>query len=535
MGNEGHELSPEKDERLQPAYILAPASYSDYEEQEGLSLADLLLLLWEKRTVIVVATIGFCLLALVATALMPKTYRATATLILTPPTFSTDLKPAPLNTETYSALVESSFIKEKVKEALVKKGISSPDKPLTGMRVEIYPSRDRVHYRPLIDLVVQANSPERAQKIADTWADVAVRETQGLATKNQAGTLAFIQNEYPSTKKRLSDLEAVLKETQDEFDRKILKRENSWDRKIADFEARWNLDSQRKRLDSLQSELTGDKQSTSVVIDSGSETGAVRKGLVAQIHDVQLNIRRTQETIKSLKQQLRSVPQFVVITKSLPDDLLLQKLGTEASTGAARRLEQLKLQSQELNPVHQRMLQRLVDAQVSYESLVPHEKNLQIHIDSLSKQIDDLNRIILEKELALAEMRRQKTADLNQLKRQRGTKVAELQRQVDSAGAMFKELSEKYEAARLAKAEEDTDIKVGVYAGKPDHPVNPGTMLVLVLAGGTGFILSTLAVILIEFTRSAAEKGSGKPSQRLPQVRGVLGSAESEPGYRKQA
>ncbi len=63
------------------------------------------------------------------------------------------------------------------------------------------------------------------------------------------------------------------------------------------------------------------------------------------------------------------------------------------------------------------------------------------------------------------------------VERERDFYVDGLTRERDAAQATYETLAEKYESARLAKVEEEPDVKIGALAVAPQRPIRPRTML----------------------------------------------------------
>ncbi|MGH9341366.1 MAG: Wzz/FepE/Etk N-terminal domain-containing protein [Acidobacteriota bacterium] len=368
----------------QPTYVLAPAYYPGYEDQDTVNLADYIHVLWRRRYLIVAGTLACALAAFVVSSLMTRVYEAKATLILMPPKFSTELKPAPLSVETYQSILESGYIASRLRTELIEKGIIGADEGIGSLETQIYPGKEKDQpYIPLIDLIVEAGDPEKAAAVANSWAETFINESGGLATKGQQGTLQFIRAEYPESKGRLAVAETKLKGTENSFQEKIRITENLWNSRLADFQAKWNIEALKKQLEAIQRELT-----ESV-------------GLLTTLHKIELEIKHTGDTLAELKKEIQAHPQFLILAKSISDDALWDKVGKDFSAETAEQLEALKLRTQELNPIYQSLAQRLADTQVAYDALVPQREALQRMIVERQEEAQELHQLILGKELEL--------------------------------------------------------------------------------------------------------------------------------------
>src|SRR3972149_12294317 len=68
-------------------------------------------------------TAAFLLLA------VGKTYEASATLVIVPPRFSSELKPATLTVQSYQEILQSDAVIVEAKKRLVERGLFAPGRP----------------------------------------------------------------------------------------------------------------------------------------------------------------------------------------------------------------------------------------------------------------------------------------------------------------------------------------------------------------------------------------------------------------------
>ncbi len=489
-----------EDRMIQPAYVLAPGYYPDWEPEAQVSLADYVKVLWRKRLLIIGGTLGLALAAFLVSLLLPKKYEASASLLVQPPVFATELRAEPFSVETYQEIINSDFVKREIERRLVEKGDLKADEGLGTLSTQVFTSKLREGgYTPVIRLIVRAESPDKAQAVANAWADASVEETSGLASKGKKGALEFIRKEYPSSKERLSGIEEQLKNTQDQYDRRLRDLQDRWDSRITSFKAQWNLDVMSRETDALEKRLTEN---------------------VVALNDLQLQIKEVKDSLDQLKAQIKTQPQFITISKAISDDALWERIGRDPSGGISKELEGIKLHSEALNPVYQTLLQRLVDTQVQYETLGPQEQHLEDQIAAQRKDIKAQNELLLTKQMELTRLTRNRDTELTLLKREQAFKSGQLQREVENSQTSFKTLAEKWEVAKLAQAEEDQDVKVGARAVAPRRAVSPRPLLNAAIALVVGLMLSIVLAFVVEFvqTGSLNEQASKERSSAFSPV-----------------
>lgn len=139
---------------------------------------DLAGLLWRRKGLILSVTGGAVLLAFLVTLGMPETYRATATVLIAPPGYRSEIAPEPVTAETYKEIATTPAV---VIGALEHAGLTGPSRPASWspeiaarrMRVETYEERglyNSVVVSPLLGLSVTDRDPERARAVANGWA-----------------------------------------------------------------------------------------------------------------------------------------------------------------------------------------------------------------------------------------------------------------------------------------------------------------------------------------------------------------------------
>ena len=72
--------------------------------------------------------------------------------------------------------------------------------------------------------------------------------------------------------------------------------------------------------------------------------------LTSQLSDTQLETHSVGDRLKELKKVIKEHPQFIVVSKAISDDALLEKIGSDYEV--AKQLEGVKLKTEKLNSVH---------------------------------------------------------------------------------------------------------------------------------------------------------------------------------------
>jgi len=506
---------PEEGRFQQPPYVPIPAYYLEGEPGDQINLADYVRVLWRRKFLILLGTLLCGLVALVLNLRETDVYQAKATLILQPPQFSTELKPAPLSIETLQVMLESDFIVRQLRTQLFEKNVQ-PNSSLEGVKGML---SVEIHAAPLIDLVVEADSPEKAEVVANTWAEIFVDESAGLAWRGKQGTLDFIESQYPVVKDSLADLELELKEQQDHYDRALLTLETSWSSRIVDF----STDTER-----LQTEHEKETERLRLGFINRWKPDLLKAELAIQewnlvdfeeeLLETKFAVKTQKDTLTQIKKAMQFQPQYLVLSKAITDEALWDKIGSPQA-GLPEELKQIKLRSELLNPIYQDLLERRTTTQIEYDTLVPKSGHLESELKRIREAIDELQSLITEKEIELFALLKNREWELNNLlakgqaqleilrkeyngeiallEREKDFNVDGLTREKDAARVTYESLAEKYESARLAKVEEEPDVKIGALAVAPGRPMARRTRLITLIALVAGFMLSVMLAFVL--------------------------------------
>jgi capsular polysaccharide biosynthesis protein len=511
-------------------------------------LMDYIRVLWNRRYLILVGSLLVASTFLVLSLREVDVYEAKATLILQPPQFSTDLKPPPLSVATLKAILESDFITSQLVGQLIKEDVievdASVDKIKGMLEIVIYPDREQNQsYLPLIDLVVRSDSPEEPAAVANAWAEIFLFETTELTRRSQEGTLEFITTQFPLIKNSLMSLESQLQEMHNQYDLEFIKTERSWNLRIADAGSEINglLRDHEEKTEHLRLEFLSrwkpDLMKGELKINEFQLAESEQ-----ELFGAGLAIQTQKDTLTHIKKEIQSQPQYLVLSKAMTDEALWNKIG-DVNSGLPEELNEKKLRSELLNPIYQELLSRLTTTQINYELLAPKREYLINAIERSRKMIDERNSLIaqtdyelfvllkdrelglkslqLEGEAQLEIMKREFEINVARLEREKGLLIDQLEREILSVRVTYQNLAGRYETAKLAKADVESDVKVGALAVKPNLPMAKNTRFNVLTGLGVGFILSVMLAFVLEYvqlislTVSAERKLEGSPSRSL--------------------
>ena len=469
-------------------------------------------------------------------------------------------------------MAASDYIVSQLREALRHDGTLPESTTLENFKetlfVDTHADQERDEpgsrpYMPILELVVDAHSAHAAQVIANTWARLFTRENADLF-RASSGTLDFIDSQYLAMSGQLFEFENELKAERNFQDKALLDLRISWLQKMAEFEQdRRKKEHELRNLneramtdfvtvsEELKSKHVAESERLEQEFLSQNQPDSLEQELAIRMEKraqflrerlgIELQIRVQQDMLEQIRKQIGEQPRFLTLSKGMSDDGIWSRLGS-GQPELPEQLQRLRLESEQLNPAHQALLDRHISAQIEYNTLVPQREHLAIEIDQLILAVDALeqkkadlrvklhnlregrrldfeilvkrqqleedilrrrlrlylDQLIGDKEAQLTIL--QQTRDSEVAGRQRAKKIAEgrLDRQIGSLTKAFQLLSEKTGSAQLAKAEQEPDVRLGALAVAPETPINPRPLRNTVLGGLIGMALSILTVFSME-------------------------------------
>ena len=466
---------------------------------------------------------------------VPRTYEASATLVVVPPKFSSDLKPSTLTVQGYQKLLESDAAIAEAKRRLVGKGVLKPDDPLRLNReVEsrIFVSRraDELSLAPMLQAVARGASPEKAAAIANTWAEVFLERTKSLMAGSTSSTVQFIDDQYPKVRAELATLEDERVTANDTYQKRSDSAADQWDRTIGAFKnassdllAAYQAET-RRRIEEFASGRNLDTRNV--------QLAALRKAY-SDLQDeqarVSADLQQKQLQADAARKQLAVTPQFLTLQKAITDEALWAAMAASKDDKPDwKKLQDRSLATQEINPVYTRLADRLSQVEIEVNALVPRAAKLAQDLATMSEAIKEKDTPLRLDEAGLEKLKREREAGLDRIKEDRGNelealmrqqqleldgikrawdaKVGQLDRDVNHERDLFTELAKNYNQALLAKAQQDVeDIRLGAAAVPPDSPQARGTVVKVLLA----MLLAAMAAVMIAIVREAAAAGEG--------------------------
>jgi capsular polysaccharide biosynthesis protein len=259
---------------------------------------------------------------------VPRSYEASATLVVVPPKVSSDLKPSTLTLRDYQKLLESDAAIAEAKRRLVGKGVLKPDDPLRlnrELESRIFVSRraDELSLAPMLQAVARGASPENVAAIANTWAAVFLERTKSLMAGSTSSTVQFIDEQYPKVRTELATLENERVTVNDGYQKRSDDATDQWDQRIGAFKnqasdllAVYQAET-RRRVEEFASGRNLDPRNV--------ELAALRKAYSDPQDErahVSADLQQRQLQADGARKQLAATARFLTLQKAITDEAL---------------------------------------------------------------------------------------------------------------------------------------------------------------------------------------------------------------------
>jgi uncharacterized protein involved in exopolysaccharide biosynthesis len=445
---------------------------------------------------------------LVLKLLASERYRATATLVVAPPPFSSELNPEPLPVRGFQRLLESDSVLAQTSRRLAETEGFDEGEPLKlGSDIEsrIFVSRgsaDRV-LAPVIEVVAYGRTPERAASKANVWAQAFLDTMEGLVDATKQDTLEVIEEQYGLVRGRLEELEdhrvATEREYQDRLDALTLK----WDKELLSMRQETEDLVAQQQTESHSSMLELAAKYGLVVPADGSVTPA--QGDPRSLAGVDEGLRTVLSQVLLLRIRLAQTPSLLTLEKAITNEALWYAMTlVDAKVFELQPLWNRSLVTQEQNPVYTELALRLADLEGRLEEYVGDwpSGNLRKMISELERlqreRSAGLAKLLAERAQAVSETQRQKRSEVDALSSEKDVALDRIDRDIASQKERFELMSRKLSQGELARAEQSLrDVRLGSHAVAPTRP-EPDHALVLTFAGvvAGGFLGLLLALVL---------------------------------------
>ncbi len=349
----------------------------------------------------------------------PKVYKATTILMITPSA-----------NQAHITLLKANIVLEKIIKKLNLKdplGKTIPIENLTKkMNVQKTSDQDTI-----VELQVINVNPQTAKDIANAWPEQYIEYRQELLSQEMPGTGDLITTQFEISKKNLLKSENMINNFKKEYKQDLMTAELTLNKKL---------------LNNYKSELAGSE----------------------------LLLKTMSDSLVELKKQIAIQEKFIIVSKAITDDALLQMSSKKNNTD---EMDKKKIRSESINPVYQDLETRIVNTDMSLNLLKLRIEYLQKSIEPLIKEIETQDNKIIQKNF----------------------EFDQLMRQMDICKKSYDALANRIQGAHDLKLGELGEVKIVSSSNTPQYPIDQGKLKKIALAGFLSLIVGFFLTLFMDF------------------------------------
>ena len=211
------------------------------------------------------------------------------------------------------------------------------------------------------------------------------------------------------------ETDAMRDELDDETDRLLMAFDDETDQMETEFDAETKQeiktlrDAHQEKTQELEAELK-----IRLAEDEISLLSTVLHEYKRNLIGVQQEQQTQEKRLEQLQEELDEHPKYVVVSKSITDDALWDKLEPDVETGTLpEQLDTLRLRSEMLNPVHDHVVKKIIDCRVNLETLPVQLAYIETATEREHGEYDDLYHVLKGKQFRLDEAGRTNALELD--------------------------------------------------------------------------------------------------------------------------
>jgi capsular polysaccharide biosynthesis protein len=495
-----------------------------------------------RRNLAVILVPAVLLSAIVFTVVrvfLPDLYEASATLVIVPPPFASELTPSSLTVQGYQKLLESDVVIADTNTRLREAGHASGRSPLQlgrDLSTRIFVSRraEETSLAPMVQVVSHVSDPHLAEDAANTWADVFLQRVDAIVTGTTSSSVELIEVQYPQARAKLHDLESESITTQNRYQSRYNRLESDWsDRMTA------HKNNTTRELGAHEAATTRilEELRTESNIDTLKQRVTALQTAYSSLQDEQARVESTlrlrQLQLESAHERLRDTPQYTVTRKAITDEALWGLVADAPDEDVDwNALQKRQLTTQDINSVYEALLTQVNELEIQVNSLAPRASQLEAELVRIADQLKTISielgaattgydttererkaeYEVIEETRAneLADLERARQEALDGLSQEWDVRTGQIGREISQQKDFFLKLAQSFNQAQLAKAQSGQEaVRLGAPAVRPSVPLPKGTVtksfIGLILGGILGLVLAAIREALAPYDREVDE------------------------------
>jgi len=413
----------------------------------------------------------------------PDVYTASVLMVYAPPTKSLSiLQEGQLPLEYYATLATAPPLVQNTIERAHEQKLIPPGDNITednfSARIMTRKAAQGEENLNMIILNVTAPASVLARDLANIWADALIDAVHTRGEQQLGNTVGLLLDQARENQAKILEVQNAILEAEAHHRRQADAIALRMDSRIRTFQAQHPIDLWQKQL-------------------------AQKKEQLLKLHDdlflVEQNIERATQQVKQYREQLESQPPVYTLAQSfITNEALWENLGRADSPLDISALKDLQLKSEHLNPVHTELLTKLINAQVTLNTLIPFREFGRGRAAGLEQEIRELGDRLNAKQSELQTLENLKQQELQHNANEQKRKSKELGLRQQSYQEYFDGTARSFGEAENLQRAKFSEIMVAAAASTPFAATRPKRLSLALFAACASFLLALLAAAVVE-------------------------------------
>jgi len=506
-------------------------------------------LIKRKGIIILIFLIAVITAALVSFFYLKPVYEANAILRISKPKYQVELEPKiqtqftpEISLAAYETLIKDREIEE---EVIKKLNLGQPPYELTPDNLQGMITIELLTNTNFIKINLQSGDPKLTKDIANVWAELFVEKNKDLYLKESKEAQGFIEDQLKISRQNLSTIEEEIREFNetnkiDAMDKEItvkLEKIMGNESRLADVK----VDIKKEEVNTIRA--------FQQLLQKRIECYQSKKA------DLELSILKEKTNYLQIQKQLSEQDKIIILSKSIVEDQFYKQLVEKMSESDSIALNELKLNSEELNPLFMELQNKLGNSDLSLKNKEAESQKLNDIISFLNSRLGEINLSQIEQtqdieinilinmvdttlleiskvdvssfEDEISQNLKQKLVDgiiliksldaemfqlkenidsywerigkLKQELAQEKLTQSRLDRDYNNNKGVYDVLSQKAEEVKIVVATESGLVKIASLAYEPKYPIKPNKKLNITTAGVLGLFVGIFVAFFLEF------------------------------------
>jgi len=399
-------------------------------QEEEIDLREYIhVLLKRKGIIILIFLIAVITAAIISYFVLQPVYEANVVITVSKPKIKNSLVDE-ISLEDYKNLIKNTKIEE---ELIQKLNLDKTPLELTPYDLDQMLTIELPKGTNLIKMNLQASNSKSTKDIINTWATLFVDKNKRLY--------------FDEIKKAKISVEDRLKYAEKDFfeiEEKLMKFNETDNAETIEDEIRYKT----TKISSFKSRLI----------------------------DIQLSLEKENAKKEQIITAMNEQEKTLKLKKSIVDDQFFQQLISNISD-ANLKIANLNYISEVTNPIYYNLAQQLISTNISINSLIAEEDQLEKNINDFSVSLENLKKELVEKKLILAQ----------------------LDREYSAKEKLYNIFYKQAEEIRLTETTEEDLLKITSLAYESKYPIKPNKKLNILIAGVLGLFVGIFVAFFLEF------------------------------------